>query len=415
MIKNKILFSKFSSWKFNVSKAKGSYIWDHKGKKLLDFTSAWNVTNLGWNHPEITQAIIKQAKKNTYAPGWTTDPIQIKYADLLTNSLAKELNVCVRATGGTEANEEALKTARAYTGREKIIGFKNTYHGQSFGTMAICFSPASVKHISPLVVGFSQLDFPEYSVDKKKSQNNLGVFLNKLENVLKKKDVAAIVTEAGIVTGSGSTQVAPKGYLKAVKKITEKYKTLLILDEVGTGFSRCGKLFGLEIESVVPDIVTFAKGMSNGAAAIGAMVTTKKIADETYDKTNIYSTFGWMPIACAAAIKTLEIHKRDKVWKKAKKDGNYLLKTLKKRLGNNHVVKAIKGIGMEIGVELDKNLKVKKVQPVDKVVELAREKGLNLVCDHESNIQLMPPLTIPRKDLDKGIDILIDVIKSLSK
>lgn len=167
MVKDKIFFSKFSTWKFDVSKAKGSYLWDQNGKKILDFTSAWNVTNLGWNHPEITQAIIKQARKNTCAAGWMTDPIQIKYADLLTNSLPKELNVAVRATGGTKANEKALKTARAYTGRKKIIGFKDTYHGQSFATLSIGYLPSYLKEITPLLSGFEQIAYPKLFGTKK--------------------------------------------------------------------------------------------------------------------------------------------------------------------------------------------------------------------------------------------------------
>jgi len=414
MLKNKILYNEYSDWLMDISKAQGSFIWDTKGKKYLDFTSAWNVTNLGWNHPEIIKAMIKQLKKNAYVPGCTADPIQNKYADLLTKSLPKELNAVAKATGGTEANEEAMKTARAYTGRKKIIGFKDTYHGHSFGTMSIGYLPTYVKAISPLVGGFVQIDFPKLYGTKKSPDKILTDFSNKLEDLLKKKDVAAIITEAGIITGWGSTFVAPKGYLTIVRKLTKKYGTFLILDEVGTGFSRCGKLFGMELENVVPDIVTFAKGASNGTAAIGSMVTTKEIAEKTYKKTNIYSTFGWMPAACAAAIKTLQIHKRDKVWQKAKKDGDYLLKTLKKELKQNSLVDDIRGIGMEIGLDLIKNKKIKDVPVVEKIIEKCRDKGLFLFSNHISNIQIMPSLIIKRKDLDRGIEILVETIKSLN-
>jgi 4-aminobutyrate aminotransferase-like enzyme len=413
MIKNKILYNVFSNWVFDVSKTKGSYIWDSKGKKYLDFTSGWNVANLGWNQPEIIQAVIKQLKKNTYVPGWTADPIQNKYASLLINSLPGDFGTVVRATGGTEANEEAIKTARAYTKRKKIIGFKDTYHGHSFGTMSLGYLPEYVKSISPMVGGFIQIDFPALYRRKEKPEEILAEFGKKLENILKKEDIAAIVTEADIITGWGSTYIAPRGYLRLVRKLSKKYGTLLILDEVGTGFSRCGKLFGMELEDVIPDIITFAKGISNGAAAIGAMVTTQKIGEETYKKTNIYSTFGWMPAACAAAIKTLEIHKRDKIWVKAKQNGDYLIKVLRRELGNNQKVDDIRGIGMEIGLDLIKNKKVKGLILEEAVIKECRRKGLFLAGDGVSNIQLMPPLTISRKDLDKGIEILIDVIRNI--
>ncbi|MBI4137258.1 aspartate aminotransferase family protein, partial [Candidatus Roizmanbacteria bacterium] len=319
MIKNRILYTNSSSWLFNIKKASGSFIWDDKGHKMLDFTCGWNVTNLGWNHPEVIEVVMRQAKKNTYNPMETTDPIQTEYAKELTNSLPKGLEVAVRATGGTEANEEALKSARAFTKREKIIGFRDTYHGQSIADMSIGYRPEYVRDISPMVPEFVQIDYPHTYRSNKNPTALLEQFSAQLEKVLRKEDVAAIVTEAGIITGWGTTSVAPKGFLKTVRKLTKKYGTLLILDEVGTGFSRTGRLFGMEHEKVTPDIVTFAKGISNGTAAIGAMVTSIKIAEEVFDKTNLTSTFGWTPLACAAALKTLQVHKRDNVWDQAEK------------------------------------------------------------------------------------------------
>lgn len=414
MIRNRIIYTDFSNWKFNVQKALGSYIWTSDNRKLIDFTSGWNVTNLGWNHPEITQVIIEQARKNTYAPMWATDKIQEEYAEFLTNSLPKELNAAGRATGGTEANEEAIKTARAFTERKKIIGFKNTYHGQSYSTMSIGYLPEDVKDISPMLEGFIQIDFPKTSGDKQTPQKILKDFESELERLLSNKDVAAIITEAGIITGWGSTYVAPSGYLEVIRRLTKKYGTLLILDEVGTGFSRCGKLFGLEIESVIPDIVTLAKGMSNGACAIGAMVTTQEIAEKTFAKTNLTSTFGWTPVACAASLKTLEIHKRDSVWEKANTDGKYMKESLKKNLFKAGLVDDVRGVGMEIGITVKGSKKGNNgAQVAKKVVEEAFKKGLHLIIGDGANIQLMPPLTIERKDLDKGLEILIDIIKNV--
>ncbi len=419
MIKNHILYTAFSDWIFYVSKAYGSFIWTKEEKKLIDFTSGWNVTNLGWNQPEIGEAIIKQARGNTYASMWSADPIQNQLAQELVRSLPTSLSVVSRATGGTEANEEAIKTARAYTGRKTILGFKDTYHGQSYATLSIGYLPKYIQGmgIGPMVPDFEQIDYPNTYRTQLTETELLKIFFKKLEVLLSTKKVAAIVTEAGIITGWGSTYVAPKGYFKRLREITKKYGTLIILDEVGTGFSRCGKLFGMELENVVPDIVTFAKGFSNGAVPIGAMVTTNQIAQKTFSKTNLVSTFGWTPIACAAALKCLEIHKRDKVWLKAKKDGDYMMALLKKELKNNDFVGDVRGTGMEIGIDFvtNKKSKAKNSQLIKKVVQNARANGLHLVCDLESNIQLMPPLTINRKTLDNGLSILIDTINKSSK
>jgi len=413
MIKNRISYTEFSDWRFDVLKAKDSFIWKQNRKKLIDFTSGWNVINLGWNNSEITSALIEQAKKNVYAPMWSADPIQNKYAEALTNSLPKELYVVGRATGGTEANEEAIKTARSYTGRKKILGFKDSYHGQSFGTLALGYLPEYIEsmEIAPLVGDFIQMDFPKVYGKKVDQKKILSEFGEKLDDLLSKKDVAAIVSEAGIITGWGTTYVAPDGYLSLVRRLTKKYGTILILDEVGTGFSRCGKLWGMHLENVIPDIATFAKGISNGAAAIGAMVTTKEIAEKTFWKSNLVSTFGWTPIACAASLKTLEIHLRDKIWEKSEKDGTYLLTKLREALGNSPIIEDINGIGLEIGVHFVKDGSKDQIL---KIFKLAEEKGLHLTGDNgDANIQLMPPLTIERDVLDKGLEIFISVVKSL--
>jgi len=415
MIKNKIIYNNFSDYQFKVAKAKGSFLWDDQGKKLIDFTSGWNVTNLGWNHPEITQEMIKQIKTNTYIPQWTADPIQERYAEELSKALPKRLNCFTRETGGASANIMALKTARAYTGKRKVISFKDAFHGSLYSLLELSYSPeyTVAKAVSLNFQDNIHLNYPRVkSIDKNEKQI-LVSFEQSLEKVLKENnDIATIVCEAGIITGWGSTFIAPKGFLTVIRRLTKKYGVVLILDEVGTGFSRCGKLFGLDIENVIPDIITFAKAMVNGASAIGAMVTTKEIAKETINKSNPQATFGWMPDACAAALKTLEIHKRDRVWEKAKKDGKYLLKVLQSELKNNHLIEDINGIGMEIGVHLKK--KENKKTKMKQMIEKARKLGLHLAYADDYNFQIMPPLTIEINVLDKGIEIFLKTIKFFS-
>ncbi len=408
MLKNRIIYNNFCEYRFVFTKARDSYVWDDQKRKLIDFTSGWNVTNLGWNNGEIRDAIISQAKKNTYAPMWTADPIQNELAKKFSESLPAVLNAFGRTTGGTESNEEAIKTARAYTGRKKIIGFTNTYHGQSYATLAIGYLPeyAVSKAIAPMLGDFIHINFP----DKHNPAVSLEKFAEELESILKKRDVAALVTEAGIITGWGSTLIAPDGYLSLVRKLTKKYGTLLILDEVGTGFSRCGALFGMQLENITPDIATFAKGVCNGSVAIGAMVTSKEIAESTYAKSNLTSTFGWTPIACAAVLKTLEIHKREKLWLKAKKEGQYMMRTLQNELSDSPLIDYVDGKGMEIGVHFNKQQGKKPL--TRQLIEKTQKIGLHITYSDDYNQQLMPPLTMDRKTLDKGIEMFVKVIKS---
>lgn len=415
MIKHHIVYNVFSDWRFTITGGKGSYIIDDKGRNIIDFTSGWNLANLGWNHPEIIEAVKIQAEKNLYAPMWTNDPIQREYAKALTDALPKGLDAVCRTTGGAESNEVALKIARAATGRKKIIGFQDTFHGQTFAEVGLGTRPEWTRAIAPLVPDVIQVQYPSVFAYGDREFYPFDVFLHDLEALLKKRDVAAIVAEAGIVTGWGKTLIAPKGFLPAIRKLTKAYGTLLILDEVGTGFSRCGKLFGMELDNIVPDIVTFAKGISNGAAAIGACVVSSKLVEPVIPGIKLVSTFGWTPIACAAAKKALEIHIRDKVWEQAAIKGAFLMSILKKQLADHPKVGNIRGIGMEIAITFlkDNNPRTPDEDFAKSLVKKAFENRLHLVHGGDGNIQIMPPLTTPIRVLEKGVEIFIDTIRNV--
>ena len=164
MIENSIVYRNSNKYNhFALSKAKGALIWDKNGKEYIDFTSGWNVTNLGWNHPEVNEAIAAQTWKNVHGLLWGSDPIQEEYAAKLLAALPDGFDACVKATGGTEAIEEAVKIARAATGRKKIIGFRDTYHGQLFASLALGSSPERVEKIGPVLPEVLHLDFPSES------------------------------------------------------------------------------------------------------------------------------------------------------------------------------------------------------------------------------------------------------------
>ncbi|HTD89610.1 MAG TPA: aspartate aminotransferase family protein, partial [Burkholderiales bacterium] len=398
---------------FDLDRAEGSFLWTKEGRKLIDFTSGWNTTNLGWNHPEIADAMIAQVRRNSYAAMWMAEDAQREYAGMLTSALPEGLTAVGRATGGTEANEMAIKTARVLTGRKQIVGFQQTYHGQSAETLQIGFPAPYIRESVALGTDFTQLDYPQTYRSDCSPEQVLQAFADKLERVLASRQVAAVVTEAGIVTGWGSTYVAVSGYLQVVRALTRQYGSLMILDEVGTGFSRCGRLFGMEMTGVTPDIVTFAKAITNGGAAMGALVTNDEIGQVAADKGIFVSTFGWTPLACAAATQTLRIHQRDKVWEKVCQDGDYVVERLKRELAGHPAVGDIRGKGMEIGIDFvtDRMTRQADTPLKIRIVQRAFENGLHVVGDNESNIQLMPPLTIDRRTLDEGLDILISSIK----
>ena len=396
MIENSIVYRDFKG-KYEylpLSKSAGAEIWDKSGKRYIDFTSGWNVTNLGWNNKEITEALIAQANKNVQGLLWGSDPIQEEYAAAITAALPKGLDACVKATGGTEAIEVSVKIARAYTNRKKIIGFDGLYHGQLFASLALGAPGHARERLTPLVPEIMPIAFPHENI----GEEGFEKFVSEFESLLANKDVAAVVTEPGIITGWGSTLLAYPGFLTKIRELTAKYGTLLIVDEVGTGFSRTGKLFGIEHESVVPDMVVLAKGISNGAAAIGATVGKSEIFESAFTDAVLISAFGWTPVACAAALKTLQIHQRDKTWEIAKEKGAYITEKLSQFIGDKLV--SIRGMGMEIG------LRCKDAETAGKIQKAAFADGLHIVVGSAHNIQLMPPITISQELLDEGLAIL---------
>ena len=412
MIKNGIAYNIDLPWVLEITQAQGEFIWDQHHHRYIDFTSGWNVANLGYNHPEITAAIIEQAKKNHYAPMWTSDSIQEHYALELLASLPSSLNTLCRATSGTEANEMAMKIARAATGRKKIIGFKNAYHGQSLATLALSFSGPSVEKIGPFPSDFIQLTFPAKSEINKKCDDLMENFYTELELLLKTEEIAAIVLEACMVTGSGAAYVTEQNFLHEVREVTKKYGTLMILDEVGTGFSRCGSLFAHQLYDVIPDMLTLAKAITNGAVPMAALVINSELIEPTGPYINITSTFGWTPIACAAASKVLSIHQRDKVYEQAKSKGTWLLNELRSKLADHPKIGNIQGIGMEVGVTFITNPqdRAEDTAFAQKVVGRALAHGLHVTCCNLNVIQIMPPLIIQKEVLAEAVAIFIDCV-----
>ncbi|MFZ2199670.1 MAG: aspartate aminotransferase family protein [Microgenomates group bacterium] len=413
MIKNHIVYNPILEYKFTLQKAVGSLLWTKEGKRLIDFTSGWNIANLGWNHPEITAAITDQLAKNTYTPSWIADEMQISYADSLTKALPHELNAICRVTSGTEANEQAIKIARTVTGRQKILGFFDTYHGSTYASLSLGYRPEYLQNLSPVVGEMIHLEYPKLSLGCDVESVRVK-FLSALEEVLSHQDVAAILTEAGIITGWGSLSVSPPEFLSDIRRLTTKYGTLLILDEVGTGFSRTGSLFAFEQTGVTPDILTLAKAMSNGVAAIGACITSADLIEGHVPAAKVLSSLAWMPLGCAAAAKALEIHLRDKVGETTKQAGSYLTKRLRNLTKMTPAY--IRGQGLEIGIDFLKYSDDKEsFNYVSAIAKACFDRGLLVNQSDAATLQLMPPLNTSQPLFVEACDILAEAVEFTDK
>lgn len=409
MIKNNLIYAPFSQWLFDLDHAKGHVLFDIDGKQYLDFTSGWNIANLGWNNEEIIKAMQDELSLNRQSCIWLTDGAQQKLTKLLIESTNNHWDTIAKTTGGTEANEVAVKTACAYTKRKKILSFAYSYHGQSLTTLALGTPKAELTNLPISEQDHIQIPFPSIQKDED-DKSILQRFEKILTNILSTEEIAAFITEAGMITGWGNLPIAPNGFEKIIRDLTKKYGTLWVLDEVGTGFSRTGKLFAYEHANEVPDIITIAKAFSNGAAPIGAMMTTRKIATESEDQSHVISSFGWNNLACSASLKTLQLHLNQEIWESTKEKGSHLKNSLKDAFSKYEKEISVRGKGLELVIQFHNKAIQEQLSEIQKE---CLQNGLHIVIDHDSCIQIMPPLTIPTSGLDEGVYILSQAVKSI--
>lgn len=379
-------------------RAEGIYMYDDEGKTYLDFSAGYGALNLGHNPPEILEAV----RKASSLPSILLDgynPLMCALAANLSELLPGDLTITSFGSGGAEAVELALKTARAYSHRKRFISCHNAYHGLTFGALSVGGTTRYRKVFGPLLEHCEAIPFGD---------------LKSLEQELREGDVAAFIVEP--IQGEGGAVVPPSGYLKGAEELCHKYGALLILDEIQTGFGRTGKLFALEYDGVAPDIVLLSKSLSAGVIPISVSVTTEEIwkkafgARDRFDLT--ISTFGGNPAACAAALKTIEITLREDLPGRAAEMGLYSKEKLELLRSKCSFIKEIRGEGLMLGIELN---------PPRLAGAAMRENLAPMVISHLLNnygihtpyyefattvLRFEPPLTVTKDQIDKALDAL---------
>jgi len=379
-------------------KGKGSRLWDIHDKAYLDFFPGWGVGNLGHCHPKVMRAIREQSGKLIFIPNNYYHIAQAKLAkEIIRRAFAGKVFFC---NSGAEANEAAIKFTRKFgtsaplgtdgersrtigQGRHEIITFENSFHGRTLAALSATGQKIYQNGFEPLVAGFKTVKFND---------------LNSVKNALT-PNTAAIMLE--LVQGEGGINVADRDFVLGLRKLCDEKNMLLIVDEVQTGMGRTGKYFGYQNYGVVPDIITLAKALGGGLP-IAAMVVKKEIADILGPGTHA-STFGGGPVVCRAALAVLAAIDKEKLLENTTEMGGFLamrLDALKKRYP---LIKEVRGLGLMWGVEL--NIEGKAI------VEKCLARGLLINCTHERVLRLMPALNITRKEIDKAMTILEEVLK----
>lgn len=405
-----------------VKRAEGVYFWDVDGKRYLDFNSMVMCANIGHGDSRVIEAIVEQARQLPFAgPPMTTRPRAI-LGKLLSEITPGDLNRFLYTLGGADANENAVKLARAYTGRHKILARYRSYHGATAGAMALTGDPRRLAwepNLMPGVVHF--LDPYRYRSVFHRTNPDISEqefsqdYLNHLEEIIQfegPETIAAILIET--VTGTNGIIIPPQGYLQGVRQICDRHGILLITDEVMSGFGRTGEWFAVNHWDVVPDIMTTAKGLTSGYAPLGAVAMRETIAE--FFNEHVYQgglTFNAHPISLAAAIANIGVMQADHLIERARDLGPKFHQMLAD-LGEQHPsVGDVRSIGLFGVLELVRDRRTRQPMApyngnspeMNALRKYMLEHGVFLYT-HWHTVLIIPPLIITEEQLAEGFSVL---------
>ena len=366
-----------------IAKQNGSYLYTARGKKYLDFVMGWCVGNFGWNNQDIKKKI-----QDFNGPDYVTPHQKYKpwadYARELESVAPRKLKKSFRSTGGTESVEIALQAAMSFTERQKFISLEDAYHGDSIGTRCIG---------SPDYGQWFRNPFSAYRIKPPLNTKSA----ERVALRLKKRDIAALIMEP-VICNRGA-MVPSQEFFDIVQEACNKYGTVLIIDEVATGFGRTGKIFACEHFHVQPDILCLGKAITGGFAPMGAVLMSEEVSQAMQYESSYYSTYGWHPRSVEAALATLAYYSdnRDFLESNTKEMGHYIVDQMSQM--NFEEDPSFSYLGLAIGVSFDSE------DYGQHIVEKAKDKGL-LLSEGEQGFTLFPALNINRPTVDEGLEIL---------
>jgi taurine---2-oxoglutarate transaminase len=407
-----------------VAGAEGRYFWDYSGKRYLDFASQLVNVSIGHQHPKLVAAIKEQADRLcTIGPPMANDK-RSELARLIAEVMPGDLNRTFFTNGGAEANENAVKLARWVTGRHKVVARYRSYHGATAGAITLTGDPRRwfaepgipgvVRMLDPYVYRC-----PAGHPDPCPVCSG-GPHLEELLMYEGPQTVAAVILET--VTGTNGIIVPPEGYLGSIRDVCDRHGILLILDEVMAGWGRTGRWFACDHWDVVPDIITTAKGINSGYVPLGAMTVREHVYDGIRDRFFAGGlTYSGHPLACAAAVASIEAFREEEVIENAAAMGAYLAKELPKLAERHPSVGEVRGLGLFWGLELVRSRETREplvpfnaggeaAEPIFRITKACLERGLYPFV-HWNVLTITPPLTITREELDEGLEILDDVLQ----
>lgn len=359
-----------------VEYAEGQYVWDSNGKRYLDMHTGHGVAFLGHRNPRIVKAIIEQVGRAITVSTSFNVKIREEMLDVLSKVVPSIFEYVYLLNSGSEAVDFALQVAWRATGRKKVLYFTGSFHGRTIGSLSVTSNPKYKKGLGSLVSEVYQLKFNDV-ID---AERNIG------------DDVAAVIVE--LVQGEGGVNVASRDFVKVLREKTEETGSILVVDEVQTGFGRTGTVWLFEQYGIRPDIFVAGKAMGGGIP-VSAVFLPGDIASKL-EKGAHGSTFGGNPLACAAVKAATEVLIGDAVCAKAREMGEVLVGDLRKALENSVAVRDVRGVGLMIGIDL-------RFEPTS-ALKCLQEAGVLALKAGATVIRLLPPYLVTREDVDFAVD-----------
>ncbi|PJA74434.1 aspartate aminotransferase family protein [bacterium CG_4_9_14_3_um_filter_65_15] len=376
-------FPLYERYPVTLVRGQGARVWDVDGKEYIDALSGIGVNSIGHCYPAVVEAIRDQAGKLIHTSNLYYLEPQARLAKRLTE--AAGMDRVFFTNSGTEAVEGALKLARRYAGKQgrsgRIVAMEGCFHGRSMGSLS-AHSEKQKQNFQPLLSGFERVPF------------------NDIEALTGAVDDQTIAVIFEPVQGEGGVRLAPDDFLVRVRELCDRTGALMILDEIQCGIGRTGRFFAFQYAGITPDILTSAKALGGGMP-IGAVLAGNEVAS-AFESGDHGTTFGGNPLACAAADATLRVVQEEKLVERAAEMGAYLAQRIRKAAGDHPAIRELRGRGMMVGVDIGFDGKP--------LVAKMLERGVLANCTAETVIRFLPPLNIPREDLDTVIDVFLDLL-----
>ena len=406
-----------------VKYGEGVYLYDYDGKKYIDFSSGLMNVNIGHGDQRVTQAVVDQMQQISYVTPSCITKVRGDLGKKLAEICPGDLNKAFFTICGATSIENAIKLARLYTGRHKILCRYQSYHGSSSGAMAASGDPRKLPVDSQQAPNFVHFDLPYSYRWEYGEENLLKEAVASLERMIAYEgpaNIAAILLEGQ--SGSSGCFLYPDGYLKAVREISNKHGILLVMDEVMSGFGRTGKWFGFEHHDIVPDMIAMAKGLTCGYLPFGCLMVSDKIASKYDDNVLALGlTYSAHPVSCAAALEVLNIYEGDNLVENAKLMGEYMDQRINEMKAVHPSIGDWRNQGLLGCLELVKNRKTKEpfapfnAKPdemvvMNKVAAKIKELGMYTFV-RWGFIFIAPPLIVTKKQIDEGLAIISEALK----